>query len=710
MIRFVQIHGLQLVRHNSTISTISGKIQNDIRLMIDQKTPRAFLKQNSNSTKELVKILDVVDKPDEIKPIKRLLMKKFKQNYSPFINKLRDASENPTKLHLTYIKQIGQEYRVLFNKYIDEIISNNEIDTIDKKNCIYEMINLQNELYPTIGEKYGWFLTDKIHKWFWENIDKNESFTHYYFLIQNNVNLSSSYHILQFQKRLLKGSQLEFELASFQLFLHKPEYEHIFRRKFIILNSFDSIRSFVNLLIQKNDLRFLRMYFNSMLDSMKRPSFKTNPDTVEFDSRLNLIYFNISLLNYLSKIEDIKMFSSTLRILANETSKIQTNELNKDNKIRLSNISNLLLSPLSSSITLLRNKGMYDEAFDLLSLMRKTPMVHNSVFKNFLIGHLISCLRSFNDPKLSLQYVTSAYRRKRVALFLNQLGLWGWVYHGKSYTLSNQELDTEYQKIKNTLPRSMVSIQYPPLPVLTELYITVLNTFSKTMDKENFKVFLLDLYQRYKKTILPMRSHNLYFQQNTGILNAFLKHVRYSINDHLLSLTILKDFYNESDSHRFKPTDGTSPFSIVVYQNEKLSNRDISKVLELMDSLEIPLDFKFCVAMVYHYHSRNNIPEALVWYKKILDSKFNVEHMGLIKLITENGWEYPDHFDMKLLENLDEQKQSSTEEEDFLISNTKEDLETEAPTEATTDSEMIIKEFQAMISNTNHVLKKPLLD
>ena len=656
MQKYSNITKLFYVRHIRTLYLESSSVQSRVKKLLEDNNVKDFNKPNSPQTKLLAIIVNEIDDGNEMKRIKNILIKKFKNRYAPLMEQLMHTSLNPSKLGMSLMRHTGSLQMKYYLKSLSDVLDNSDFTNQNKKERLYSLIKFQNALYPKVSKEKGFILPDHVHKWFWDKLKKDESANHYYFLIQNDIHLSSSEHIRLFFKRLLQGSQLDIQLATFKIFLNEESHHGIFFNKFCKLYDFDTMAIILNKQIQRKDFQFIKLYFTALLRGLDVNSKNVSALSTNtlYDSRI--LKFNDCLLYYLAKTGNIDMFMETFINNISQVKEIESRQIPSNSIIKDANSNEIfrnMQKPISNLLTLLREKGMHEEVFKVFALLQSFPISNAPSFRYHMTCQLIASLRTFNDATLSLQYILSAYRSVNTRELLNNLGLWSWILHGNGNIFSHQELQCEFLKMEKLLPPSATLDGSPSLPIITELYRGLLTINAKTMNSTQYRDLLLDLYDKYKQTMKIISTTDKYWKQNTSILNVFLYHIRYSLNDHILAFEILKDFFFNKFSKKVKSTASASPFSIVVYENYKLTHSDISTLLNMMDEIGISLDFKFCAGMVLRHIRSNNSKEAYTWYKKILNGKFEVRHIGLVKAIKNNNWEYPLNFDKTLLEKLE---------------------------------------------------------
>ncbi|GAV51716.1 hypothetical protein ZYGR_0AF01870 [Zygosaccharomyces rouxii] len=603
-----------------------------------------IVRPNSLQAIQLLKVINSVQDGHEMRKLRNRMKKQFGHNYHLIYPRLRQLSSDPLRLQMALFRNAGRRQYDSFVQYLLSILNRKDLIDTDKRQKLYDTITFQHEMFPGMNANSAMILPDEVHKWFWDRVPREESFNHYYFLIKNDVYLSWPRHSWKFVKRMMQGSELELQLASFQLFLYRENHQSIFLQKFHKLYSFHAMLLILHRVFNANDLRFAKVYVAALLRNM---------ETKE-PSELSFLRFNNFLLYYLSQTGDIELFfqafSVELQFLKN-TSTTRTSL-------------KILHRPLLFVLKLLRRQGYHEEFFTILSVLQKLSLGQSQVFKKLAFTELIALLRSFNDCKLTTQYVMSAFDRESTGLLLNQLGLWNATFHGHATVLSDHELRSEIDSLESLLPSSM-SLEEPIMAIMTELYRLVLSTNAKVLNTEQYKDLLMNLYGNYTRVL--QNGLFAYPRHDTGILNVFLYHARYKLGDCRLSFALLQDFYASGLARNLRVTSNKCPFSIVVYQNNEITQAEINQLLILMHDAKIPVHFHFCTSMVLRYLQLNNREEAYAWYQRILHAGFKVEHRLLITAIRDNGWEYPVGFDETLVETLDNDDGSMVQDDAFFL-------------------------------------------
>ncbi|QLG72034.1 hypothetical protein HG535_0C03880 [Zygotorulaspora mrakii] len=642
-------------------SVSSENIVSRIFEYVDGISRHDICRSNSEEALKLFNMLKIIEQGHDMRRVKNKLTRRFKIHYSAIFYALRKVTKDTAWLDMILFRKIGPRQCMAFHKCLSMIIECKDINLEQKRKRMYDIISFQHDLFPEASQKRGIIIPEIIHKWCWENLPKQNSFDHYYFLIKNDVHLSSSLSVRKLGKRLMQGSEMELQLASLQIFLQNDAHKNLFFSKFSKLHSFDSMLLIINRLIYLKDFRNIKVYLSALLfkmDTGQVHDFFTSAKS----KQLLFVKFNNALLYYLSQSQNIEMFLETF---TTELQFMKKMGLMDEVEHSLSTM-NLLHKPLLFITRLLRKKGMHEEVFKLISTIQKLPVKKNYHFNQFILNELIASFRSFNDPKLTCQYVISGFKKVVTCELLNDMGLWSAVFHSHHHTLSKDSLYSEIQGLETLLPTSMQVNSIPSCAVLTEIYRVVLATNARIMNQQQYQDFILNLYSKYTTFLKQKKSKLKSFSHDTGILNVFLHHIRFELKNFGLLFEILKDFYNQRFQIGIRNTTSRCPFSLVLYKNYEVSQSQVDYLLSLMHEHRLPLNFQFCTAMVIRYLNLNNPDEALTWYKRIVHAGFTINHALLIQAIEENGWEYPVNFDKAVLQRIDKKTLEPTDDSLFI--------------------------------------------
>ena len=549
------------------------------------------------------------------------------------------------------------EYASFF-KALRDVLNLKDCSKCEKQKLLYDVISHQHKSYPEVARKIGFYIPDEVHEWFWNHVPKTESFNHYFFLLKSDVLLSTSRYCTKFTNRLMKGTEMERQLATFQVFLHDETNIKPIMEKVLKLHTFDSLVVLVKGLAKVKNFRFIESYIQALLQKLEQHSY-SGKDRKKQKS-LRYVKFNNALLYYLLKSGNVVLFMKTFQ---EELKFIISSGLIN----HIDGREHILNFPIHHYLNLLRVSNRQEELFDVISCLQSSSLMKHKLFKEFLMGELIASFQAFRDPKLVCKYVLSSYSSKPSAIILNELGIWGWLYHSKSTTLTASDLTKELKTSSSVLPKSMRIGSAVTVPILTELYRSLLSSASVSLGRGQLKDCLLDLYYKYRSFLSKEASKYRYWRNDTGILNVFLNYIRFQAREPKLAYDILLNFYSQHFAKNVILTTTICPFSIVAYKNYALTQAEISELLQIMHKNGVPLTFKFCSAMVMHCVKIRDEKGARSWYDKILYGGFEIRHMALIQIIKDRGWPFPKKFDQRLLTQLVDDNNSIEEPADSTL-------------------------------------------
>ncbi|KAM3162158.1 Atp22 [Lachancea thermotolerans] len=567
-----------------------------------------------------------------IKTFKNKLQRHYDSKYAGLLADMRCLGVMDEKLvKMIFMRRSGPTQHTAFVSSLESIKKGSN-SVSEKRKRIYGIIKLQKALYPEIARTNGILVPETLHQWFWQNLRKDETFQHYYFLIQNDVLLSSKSSNL-FLRRLLKGSEMEVQLGTFQVFLHNPEHHEIFQSKFEKLYNFSQINQIVTAVLARKDLRHIKLYFAALLNRLEGKELQ-NSDLSEKQRIALFIKFTNTLLNYLKLTCNYDMFLHSFKMV---TDLVLAQKLD----------TRLLHKPFLLAIQYLRSLSQHSHVLKLISFAQELSLERSFKFKQSVIGELVSTMRAFNDPKIIVDYITTVYTSPKTLRLLNELGIWSLLRHNSVNVLNATQLERDFEsnKIqKSHLSNFLAHRVLPNTVVLTELYRVILQYFSNGTPGTELKQLIIDLYHRYKACMI---NHEDYFvQPDCGIINVLIYHLRFQLKDHRLAFVLAQDFFQ---TQPFVKCDASTPFGLVLYHNHALTRTEISSLLVLMDKHKVKLDFKVISAMVFQNLRSGQIEEAHTWFQKLISAGFPLTHRSLIKCAIENDWELPRGIDTSFM-------------------------------------------------------------
>ncbi|SCU77824.1 LADA_0A02410g1_1 [Lachancea dasiensis] len=571
-----------------------------------------------------------------LKTIRNKLQRHLNNRYPEYVAEVRRGGIlQPDLVQMIFFTQAGSRQYQAFVMSLESVISS--LGSVEvKRRQLYTLVQLQKALFPQLARKSGILLPESAHQWFWRELPKNASFEHFQFLIQNHVLLGSEY-ANRFLNRLLKGSEMDQQLATFQIFLHEARHEHIFSESFTKVYTFAQIIRITASLLSKKDFRHIKHYFTALLERMEKYELQ-KPGLTQNERITLFIKFTSTLLKYFERSHNQDMFIHSFKMVV---------ELVRTQKLD----SRLLHRPFLLAVKQLRLLNEHSHVLKFISLAEELNLGRSFKFRQSLIGELVATLRSFNDPKLILGYITAVYTHPQTVPLLNELGIWGLLHHNSVDRLTLGQLKADMQNMEGHKSQLSMFLTRPLLPntvVLTELYRTTLQDLSSTTSPTNLKQLIIDLYHQYMNLL---KAGRILFP-DTGILKILIYHLRYTLKEDHLTLQLLLDFYQNLPQGGCRNR-GSSPFGLVIYHNYTLTRTELSSLLVVMDAHKIKLDFKVICSLVFHNLRSGQVEDAKVWYDKIVVAGFPITHKLLIKRAFENDWQLPKDTDVAFLNESD---------------------------------------------------------
>lgn len=654
---------LGAVRGNSTATrttttTTTTTTGLDMVTWLKTLSRESLFQQGSPDLVKLGKWFVNVQDVKGMKMVKDLLITQFPEEYNKIENNLINISDNPFYLNMV-LQSRGSRYQYkLFAEYLQLLADRSNQSNIEKTSrLLYEAIYIQNMLFPSKNLGSALTIPDSIHKWFYDNLSKSSGFQHYMFLIQNDVNLSTGVYSRLFTTRLIQGSELEYQLATFDYFLLRPdEYPlpEVTMEKFVKLHNFYDIYNIINLTINKNkkdtlsqsNLSFYLQALVKKLSYYKDVTSKGGKDNGK-QLAIQFVKFVIQTLAITTKLEDIKLFTSLLKsliIFMKDSPHIDEDSFGK-----------LMHRPIVQMFRLLRAKRDQDAIFQLASTVgRMSTIPKTYMFKNMILNELVLSLRYFNDPKLMCQFLISVIKKPNPGELLNNLGLWGTIFHSTcGRKVSAEVLIQDIHGMSNLIPRSLHGeLEEISLP-LSELYSSLFSTSSLTMGMQLYREFLIQLYMNYITFMEENFKKQCLWKNDSRIIKCFISSVLSHLEDKQLAYELLLDFYSKPFAKKVRNKGKDCPFSIILYDNLGLTPIQVEKVLACMKQNNIPLTFKICTSMVLRYVKWDDIDTAHSWYNKIVYCKFPIMHRTIVNIAQQYKWALPEDLSTEILNNND---------------------------------------------------------
>ncbi|CCK69613.1 Atp22p KNAG_0C05120 [Huiozyma naganishii CBS 8797] len=593
-------------------------------------------------------IMDFVDSlgPDytSIKILKTALKNSSMYNGLTLRNKgIFEKSRDRSLAWLMLYKNVDKIEYNFFKSQLFKTIANGDLSTHDKFKRLYEIIRCQAQVFPCSRDSASLFIPEPIHKWFYDYLPPDELVSHYLFLISCDVNLSSSESINQLTFKMMQSSEIERSTATFEIFLNDPAKRRTFEDKFVKLHNFETMILIVNAVVRRDHWKHLEVYLSALVEKIKmNRDFNVNVNSGKL--RYFFVRFLNELLFIVLKKGDTPLVAATFAAVV-ESIKKETG---------VSTIS-LLNKPILQLLNRLRREDAQDEIFSLVSVLNSLPYQKKSYNLNKrLITELATSLRSFNDPKLTCQFMCSSIQDPDIAQLFNSLGLWGWIWHNDGILLDSNQLSFEVSNLKPLLSQQFKIKTNELQPYLNEMYYILLKTYSTILPQSTYKEFILDLYSKYVAVLTKRYKTYHFYMHDTGVLLLLLKSTIYGLKDWKLAYSMLMDFYSHDFVDKIRNTSRECPFSLVIYSSSQVVLSEIVPLLSIMERRQMPLTFKICTKMVLEFLREKRVKEAEYWYQKIIHGQFDVRHKPLIEAIKSNGWEFPPNFDKTLLTQLDD--------------------------------------------------------
>ncbi|AET40247.1 Atp22p Ecym_5504 [Eremothecium cymbalariae DBVPG len=589
------------------------------------------------------------DSVGSFKTLKNKLERKYAAGYSTVIAELSNSMDGKLSkvfIDMIFLRRAGRRQYQSFVEVLQTII-NQPLKAEEKFRMIYYTISLQKALYPTLSENNGVLVPDEIHRWFYQNVQPQEYFNHYYFLIKNNVLLQSHFASLMLL-RLLKGSEMDSQLASFQLFLYDKKDKNIFDKKFTLLYNYYNMHIIINYTIQRGDFRFIQNYFEAMGRRLETKEL-LNEEIPANARKLMFMNYTNTMLRYARASNDPKLFFGMFTTFVSSLSTdIDPSFIHK---------------PLKQVIDYFRENNLPKYVFKVMALLNKFPLANsNKKFTSLKLGTIVSTLRSFSDVKLTTSYVVRTYRSTKTKYMLNELGLWKLVFDGNIGKLSGSALysaEEDAKVLPIDVPLSMTLNSIPDNCVLCELYQAILNDQRTKLIEQEYRDLVIQLFGLYKNFIVRHRHKFLYYKVNTSVLRTFMHKLRFELHEDKLAYQLLLDFY-QTIKMKSRSASKYSPFGIMLYKNNSLSQTEVNQALKIMEECSIPLDFKTLTTMVLRCIAMNDIEKAHNWYMKIVNGRFQIKNYDIINAAVSHGWKLPSDVDVSTLSKPTEKVEANS--------------------------------------------------
>lgn len=564
--------------------------------------------------------------------LKRKMVRCFNQRYSialKYICEGLPTESDRLKFSSEFLLYVGPKKYQYFVGALSSIINDEQMSRNEKLRELYKYIEIHGKLNPNVTKTSGILLPNDIHKWFYNNVSKEQRIQHYIFLVDNSVKLSGHYAELM-HNILLHGSQTEFYVVSFQHFLDIPGKADDFERKFHLIHSFKSMKRIIDLLIKKKKFKYMKQYLGSL--TLKLEELESRSSKLKNGGRSNyFIEFLQTLQSFARASNNIEMFMEIMKSVADV--------------ISTKTPARIVRKSFAEVLTYFQGTGNTESAFKIMSLLNFYPITKsNSTFTNELLGRIIFSLRQYKDPKLSASYLLRTYNLVKTRALLNDLGLWCLIFEGKFGHLENKVVTSETfreKAISINIPTDLHMTSTPDWVALNELYIVTFDYHRGNLSKEEYRELILNCYQSYTTTLKNSLPIELKQKLDTSVLKSFLHTIKYDLLDDKLAYNILMHFFSLEVKPRL--TRDNTPFGLVLYQNRSISQQEFNNVLELMQKLNEPMDHKIIITLVQRFLQSGNIESAHQWYQRLLASGYSLRHYSLIQAAIKNSWEVPDY-------------------------------------------------------------------
>ena len=316
----------------------------------------------------------------ELLQLKRKMLRRFNDQYSiatKFIEDGLPSELDRLKFNTVFQRYVGVKQYKSFKQMLVYIKDRKELKPEAKREELYKAIELHRRCNPANTKKTGILLPDEIHQWFYNFVRRSERLNHYLFLVENWV-VTSGHSVEMMQQALLKGSKMEYNVATYQYFINDPEKRETFDKKFVILHSFRSMRRLITLMITNREFAHIKDYLEALTTRLESSEMKNS--NIAFDVRKLFFIDFMHTLQYFARVSNnIEMFLQILTIMMD-------------------------LMPKDTPITFLRNsfveilnyfqkKSDTDTVFKVMSLFNKYPLTRpNTRFTNEILGRLIHSL------------------------------------------------------------------------------------------------------------------------------------------------------------------------------------------------------------------------------------------------------------------------------------------------------------------------------
>lgn len=592
------------------------------KLKQDQKMQAYVAEALTNPTSENV---------SELMQLKRKMMRTLNENYNLALGYIEEGLPGPIerlKFRSEFLRVVDSEHYAYFSKSLDHIRYCKGLDRATRRKEFYNCIELHRRCNPEVTEGSGILLPDDIHQWFFVFVPPDERMKHYLFLIENNVLISGHYAGLT-QERMLKGSEMEYRVASFLHFIEDPEKRHIFDEKFSVMHPFRPMRRIVNLLITKKDMVHIKEYLDVLTTRLENVELRN--ERIPYDVRkLYFIEFMHTLQHFARCTNYIDMFLETVHSMMDA--------LPKDTPVPF------IRKSFVEILNYFQRIGDTETVFKIMSMFNEYPLTEpNTKFTNEMLGRILFSLRQFKDPKLTASYIVIAYKSIKTKKMLNNLGLWCLIFGNGFGRLNKKAIRDAKQPekfINLNVPESLRFKRAPDSVALNELYIVVFDYYKSKLSPDEYRELVVKCYKYYCDFLKNHVNTYLQWRIDTSILRTMIHRAKFDIKDDRLAYEMLMNFYAMNLNPRFDSKN--TPFGLVLYRNEAINQQEFNQVLELMQRCRAPMDHKIIITIVLKFIKSGNIDLAHEWYTRLLKTGYPLRHFKMIEEAKRLNWDIPE--------------------------------------------------------------------
>ncbi|CAL9730776.1 mitochondrial translation factor Atp22p [Monosporozyma unispora] len=557
--------------------------------------------------------------------------------------------------------------------------NNNTITTSDKILQVYTLISTQHDFCQSNQNTRPISLPNAIHSWFIQNLTPEQWYDHINNMINWDINLSNSPYCQKMVVKLLQSTEFDIQLITLENYLITAKSQEQFINKFIKLYDWNTMILIVNNVVKRGNWKIIPYYLTALiekLNQLQKNMSNVNDIKRQLSLQKSFIKFLIELLLILSSLNNWKLVIPIFKLIIESMNTLPPSTI-QDNL-------SMLNKPILKIINLLRLNNQTDEIFQIISFLNNKNLLPNLLssfqFQKRLLNEIVTCLRSFNDPKLTIQFLSATVKSPNIISILNELGMINLVFRNQIGVLSSHDLSEIIQTNSNQFISTNLKFKIDDMaPILNELYLVILKSNNEIMTPEENKLITLKLYNHYVTKLNKSIKQYYFWKNDTGVIIQFLKTIIYQLHDHSLAYEILLDFSNQklmkkirivtSQSKILKNIDTTGqykrvpvsyvnnncPFTLLIQSSNKyLSMNQILKLLSIMQDKNIPLNFNICCSMILKLIHLKRIDDAKVWYDKIYYGQFDINHFILLYYVRKFNWPLPSNVNQESINEIDQ--------------------------------------------------------